>query len=300
MKKIRKVAVLAGVWESEREISFRTASAVCASLIRLGYEAKIIDIGRGKKAEKIQDFSPDFCFIACHGRLGEDGTLQGFLKTLGIPFGGSGILASSVGMDKIVSKEIFAVLGLKTPPGIFLKKTGKIPRLRRFIPFVAKPSREGSTVGMSIVRSVRGISAAIEKAFRYDDRIIVEKYIEGREFTVGYLAGAVLPPLEIVPKNECYDYESKYVRGMSDHIVPAKIAARETRFLKSATQKICEFLRVRGAARVDFLRSSAGVYYVLELNTIPGMTPTSLLPEAASAVGIDFDGVVEKIISDCE
>ncbi len=300
MKKIRKVAVLAGVWKSEREISLKTARAVLESLQRLGYSARMIDIGRGNIAQKILSFHPDFCFIACHGRLGEDGTIQGFLETLKIPHSGSGILASAISMDKAVSKKIFEVCGVRTPRGFVLEKRGKIPSLERFIPFVVKPASEGSTIGMSIVKAKQNVSGAIRRAFRYDRKILLEKYIEGREFTVGFLAGRILPPLEIVPENECYDYEAKYVPGMSKHIVPAQISGRETKLLKNSTKKICAFLGVRGAARVDFLRSRRGLYYALEINTVPGMTPTSLLPEAAAAVGIDFDGVVEKIMEDYE
>ncbi len=217
-----------------------------------------------------------------------------------MPYSGSGVLASAVCMNKALTKTLFRSHGIKTPPGISLVSGDKniISGVAGMLPAVIKPSSEGSSEGLSIVSKRSGIKKAVEKAFACDKEIVVEKYIKGREFTVGYLAGKVLPVLEIVPKNKYYDYEAKYAPGMSLHIVPAKIEKKAAAALRSDTFKICRALNVKGGARVDFLRSERGVFYALEINTIPGMTETSLLPEAAAAAGISFDETVMKIMED--
>ncbi|MFH1958412.1 MAG: D-alanine--D-alanine ligase [bacterium] len=300
MKKLRKIAVLAGVSETEREISLKTADAVFKALKRLKYRAEIVDIGTGNFLKKILACKPDFCFIACHGRIGEDGVIQGFLDALKIPYSCSGVLASSAGMNKMVSKKIFSSLGVKVLPDICLVRGRRysLSKLRSFLPVVVKPVSEGSAIGMSIVKKLQDLERAVGTAFECDDKVMVEKYVRGREFTVGWLAGAVLPVLEIVPANEFYDYESKYVPGKSRHIVPAEIDKRSSGYLSASTERICGFLGIRGMARVDFVRSAHGKFYALEINTIPGMTGTSLLPEAAAAAGIPFDEAVLKIIKD--
>ena len=203
-------------------------------------------------------------------------------------------------MNKALTKTLFRSHGIKTPPGMSFVRgekniTGAVAAM---LPVVIKPASEGSSEGLSIVSKRSGIKKAVEKAFACDNEIVVEKYIKGREFTVGYLAGEVLPVLEIVPKNKYYDYEAKYAPGMSLHIVPAKIEKKAAAAIKSATLEICRAMNVKGGARMDFLRSEGGVFYALEINTIPGMTETSLLPEAASAAGINFDETVMKIIED--
>ncbi|MFH1353609.1 MAG: D-alanine--D-alanine ligase, partial [bacterium] len=295
-----KIAVLAGVSDTEREISLKTGDAVYKALKRLKYETEIIDIGRGNFLKKILARRPDFCFIACHGRIGEDGVIQGFLDALKIPYSCSGVLASAVGMNKAVSKRIFSSLGVKVLPDICLVRGQQysLSKLRSFLPVVVKPVSEGSAIGMSIVKKPQDLKRAVETAFECDAQIMIEKYVRGREFTVGWLAGAVLPVIEIVPANEFYDYESKYVPGKSRHIVPAEIDKRAAGYLSASTERICWFLGIRGMARVDFVRSARGKFYALEINTIPGMTGTSLLPEAAAAAGISFDEAVLKIIKD--
>jgi len=300
MKKIGKIAVLAGVSETERKVSLNTAKAVLKALKRLKYRAEIIDIGRGDFLKKIPKYKPGYCFIACHGRLGEDGVIQGLLDALKIPYSGSGVMASAVCMNKAVSKRIFSSLGVNVLPDICLVRGQKysLGKLRGFLPVVVKPVSEGSAIGMSIVKKPRDLKRAVETAFECDAQILVEKYVKGREFTVGWLAGDVLPVLEIVPVNEFYDYEAKYVPGKSRHIVPAEIKDSDADYLINSTERICRFLGIRGTARVDFIRSPRGKFYVLEINTIPGMTATSLLPEAAAAVGISFDKVILKIIKD--
>jgi len=299
-KTIKKIAVLAGLSKSEREISLKTASAVNRALARLGFKSCVVDIGRGDIVSKIKSARADFYFIACHGAVGEDGRLQSLLEIMGSPYSGSGVPASAVCMNKALTKTIFTAEGIKTPPGIKIVRGEKniIDRVARLLPVVIKPSSEGSSEGLSIVTGRGGIKKAIDKAFARDNEILAEKYIKGREFTVGYLAGKVLPVLEIVPKNKYYDYEAKYAPGMSRHIVPAEISEKEAFTISAATLKICRELHVRGAARMDFLRSGQGVFYALEINTIPGMTETSLLPEAAAAAGISFDETVMKIIED--
>jgi len=300
LKNLKKIAVLAGLSKSEREISLKTAVAVSVSLKRLGFKSSIVDIGRGNIVSKIKSARADFYFIACHGTWGEDGRLQGLLDMLGLPYSGSGVLASAVCMNKALTKILFASAGIKTPRGIKITRGEKniISLAARFLPAVIKPSGEGSSEGLSIVSKRSGIKKAVEKAFACDNEILVEQYIKGREFTVGYLAGKALPVLEIVPKNKYYDYEAKYAPGMSRHIVPAEIGKKASAALRADTLKICRLLDVTGAARMDFMRSEKGVFYALEINTIPGMTETSLLPEAAGAAGINFDETVMKIIED--
>ncbi|PKN00631.1 MAG: D-alanine--D-alanine ligase [Elusimicrobia bacterium HGW-Elusimicrobia-2] len=297
---IKKIAVLAGLSKSEREISLKTASAVNGALKRLAFKSRIVDIGRGDMVSKIKSARADFYFIACHGAWGEDGRLQSLLEIMGFPYSGSGVPASAVCMNKALTKTIFTAEGIKTPPGIKIVRGEKniIDRVARLLPVVIKPSSEGSSEGLSIVTGRGSIKKAIDKAFARDNEILAEKYIKGREFTVGYLAGKVLPVLEIVPKNKYYDYEAKYAPGMSAHIVPALIDRKSSAALGRDTLKVCGALGIKGAARVDFIRSEAGIFYALEINTIPGMTETSLLPEAAAAVGISFDETVAAIIKD--
>ncbi|MBU2528777.1 MAG: D-alanine--D-alanine ligase [Candidatus Omnitrophota bacterium] len=300
LKNIKKIAVLAGLSKSEREISLKTASAVNAALKRLAFKSRIVDIGRGDMVSKIKSARADFYFIACHGLWGEDGRLQSLLEIMALPYSGSGVLASAICMNKALAKTIFASQGIKTPPGIRIIRGEEniISAVSPLLPAVIKPSSEGSSEGLSIVSKSSLIKKALDKAFACGDEIVAEKYIKGREFTVGYLAGQDLPVLEIVPKNKYYDYEAKYAPGMSDHIVPARIDRKAAAALGRNTLKVCRALDIKGAARVDFIRSGAGIFYALEINTIPGMTETSLLPEAAAAVGISFDETVTAIIKD--
>ncbi|MEA2082451.1 MAG: D-alanine--D-alanine ligase [Elusimicrobiota bacterium] len=297
---MKKIAVLAGLSRSEREISLKTAAAVNASLKRLGFKSAVVDIGRGNIVSKIKSARADFYFIACHGTWGEDGRLQGLLEIMGLPYSGSGVPASAVCMSKALTKTFFAAEGIKTPPGESFRKGEKniAAFAARLLPAVIKPSSEGSSEGLSIVLKRLDVKKALRKAFARDNEIVIEKYIKGREFTVGYLVGEALPVLEIVPKNEYYDYEAKYAPGGSFHIVPAEIGKKPAAALKSATLKICRALKVKGGARMDFVRSARGIFYALEINTIPGMTETSLLPEAAASAGINFDEMVMKIIED--
>ncbi|PIV18391.1 MAG: D-alanine--D-alanine ligase [Elusimicrobia bacterium CG03_land_8_20_14_0_80_50_18] len=300
LKNIKKIAVLAGLSKSERDISLKTAAAVNGALSRMAFKSVIVDIGRGDMVSKIRSARADFYFIACHGTWGEDGRLQSLLEIMSLPYSGSGVLASAVCMNKALSKTIFMSQGVKTPLGIRLVRGEKkmISAVSRLLPAVIKPSSEGSSGGLSIVTESSHIKKALDKAFACGDEVVVEKYIKGREFTVGYLAGRVLPVLEIVPKNKYYDYEAKYAPGMSEHIVPAIIDSKAAAGIRKDTLKICRTLDIKGAARVDFVRSSSGRFYALEVNTIPGMTETSLLPEAASAAGISFDETVMAIIRD--
>ena len=300
IQKIRKIAVLAGVSKSERKVSLRSARAVLNALKKMNFDCGIVDIGRGNLIKKVVSFKPDFCFIACHGSPGEDGTVQAALEILKIPYSSSGVLPSAVCMNKVLTKIVFESLNIRTAPGITLYKGKKysLASLGALLPLVVKPSSEGSTVGVSLVRKKTGLPKALKKAFAYGSQVIVERYIDGREFTVGWLAGKVLPPLEIIPVNEYYDYESKYEPEMSRHVVPAEISKIETETISSATHLICRSMNLRGAARVDFLRSRGGRYYALEVNTIPGMTETSLLPEEAAAAGISFEKAVGMIIKD--
>jgi len=299
MKRIKKIAVLAGISRSEREISLKTAKAILKSLKKMRKKAVLIDVARKDFLKRLLRFKPDLCYIACHGGLGENGCLQGFCEILGLPYTSSGVLASSICMNKIISKTIFEFLKIDTAPWSVIKKGEKISfeKFKKKIPFIVKPANEGSTVGVTIVKKASQIKKALKKAFKYGNEVLIEKYIQGREFTVGWLAGKILPPLEIIPVKGHYDWEAKYVKGMSKHIVPAKISKKETEYLKRATEKVCKFLNIKGAARMDFMKRRKK-FYALEVNTIPGMTETSLLPEAAQAIGLSFDDVVKRIVDD--
>jgi D-alanine-D-alanine ligase len=298
-----KVALLMGGSSSERAISLMSGAQVESALRRLGHDVIIIDPAAYSVAALAQS-RPDAAFIALHGRYGEDGCIQGTLEMLGIPYTGSRVLASAVAMDKIVSKILFAAAKIPTPPYVTVNRSdASEPALARArslgFPCVVKPSSQGSTVGITIVKEGAALADALELAFRSDPDALIEKYVAGTEVTVGVLGTRTpraLPALEIVPKNEFYDWDSKYTPGKSEHVVPARIPETSRAECERLAVEAHLALRCRGYSRVDMIVEPSGQVWVLEANTLPGLTPVSLLPDAAKAEGISFDQLIQTIL----
>ncbi|MFQ5866413.1 MAG: D-alanine--D-alanine ligase [bacterium] len=297
--RVKKIGVLCGGSSQEREVSLRTGDAVYKALVFLGLNVSKLDVDR-EIALRLAKERIDLAFIALHGKLGEDGTIQGLLEIMGIPYTGSGVLASALALDKVYTKEVFSYHNLPMAKYKVLEKrmktAGNILKELDY-PVVVKPAREGSTIGVTVVRERSGLDSAINLAFGYGNKILIEEYIEGREITVGILGDEPLPVIEIVSKTAFYDYQAKYEPGMSKHIVPAKLQREQYELAQSLALSAHSALGCRGATRVDMVMDGEGKIYLLEVNTIPGMTETSLLPEAAAVAGIDFKQLVVEILS---
>ena len=294
--KNKKIAVLLGGLSSEREVSLRTGQAVHNALAGLGYNVVAIDAGRDLP-EQLHAQQVEVAFIALHGRYGEDGTVQGLLELLAIPYTGSGVMASSVAMDKVVTKQLMMHHGIPTPAFAVLRSGDSLDDicLPGDFPLVVKPAREGSTIGVTIARNAAEFAQGVEVAREMDDLILIEEFIAGDEVTVGVLEGEVLPVIQVVPKGGFYDYASKYTAGQTEYLLPAPQSEEITRRLQVAALSAYRALDCRGGARVDFMIRD-GEIYCLEGNTIPGMTETSLLPKAANHAGIGFAELSEKIL----
>ncbi len=245
----------------------------------------------------------DVVFIILHGKWGEDGTVQALLDLRGKKYTGSGVLASAIGIDKNISKIVFKHHGVQTPEWFTIRKNKiDLKKIREKIektfsyPCVVKPNDQGSTVGLSVVNCPEEIESAIELAFKYSDLVIVEDFIEGKELTVGILGDIALPVIEIIPKGGIYDYYHKYTKGATEYIVPAEIPSQWTLKLQEQALLAFESIGCKGFARVDFRVKDNGEIYCLEINTIPGMTGTSLVPKAAKAAGIEFPELVDRIV----
>lgn len=296
------VALLMGGTSAEREVSLNTGAQVAAALEAAGHTVERIDTADLGFIDVLRARAFDVVFICLHGRKGEDGTIQGLLEVLGLPYVGSGVLASALAMDKVASKHIFVAAGLLTPAYVTLheKPADITPLVEMFGPkLVVKPASEGSSVGMSIVHGPDELAPAIDLAFRHDSTVLVEQFVPGVEVTVGVLGNdelEVLPTLEVVPEHEFYDYESKYVPGMSRHIIPARVSDE----LQAECQRIAleahRAVGCRGMSRSDTIVTAEGEVYLLELNTIPGMTSTSLLPDSARAAGIEFPQLCDRLV----
>lgn len=297
--KTRKIGVLMGGLSAEREVSLSSGSAVHRALLARGYDAVAIDVGRDLPQMLLGE-GIEVAFVCLHGRYGEDGAVQGVLELMGIPYTGSGVLASALAMNKIFAKQAFAAAGLTITPHRVLGRGETFdPCSAGFgYPVVVKPSQEGSSVGVSIVKVPEELPAALEVAFRYDDEILVEKFVKGREIQVGILDDRAMGAIEIVPKKEFYDFEAKYTEGMAEHICPPPLPGPLYRKLLSEGEKAHRALGCAGYSRVDFLVTEGGECYLLEVNTLPGMTPLSLLPEIAQKeAGIGFEELVERILA---
>jgi D-alanine-D-alanine ligase len=292
MGKLR-VVVLWGGESSEMEVSRMSAREVMKNLDKRKYEAEMVEMGGKGWIEKIR--KAEAVFIAMHGKYGEDGRIQGLLDCLGIPYIGSGVLASAIGMDKLMFRQLIENEGIL------------MPKLVKGPPCVVKPADQGSSVGVSIVRRKEDLKRAIEKARKYSERIIREEYIEGIEVSCGILGKKALPVVEICPKNEFFDYEAKYTKGKCEEIVPAfakATAGKPARYYKNLTEriqktalKVYQLVGCKGFARVDMIIRQNKIY-VLEINTIPGLTANSLLPKEARAAGISYPELLDRIISD--
>jgi len=239
----------------------------------------------------------DVVFLGLHGGTGEDGTIQAMLDLTGVPYTGSGHLASALAMDKDLSKQLVRQAEVTTADWLMAPATAEDVGARLGFPVIVKPSKQGSTVGLSIVRdpSGGGLQAAVDEALKFDDEVMIEAFIAGRELTVGILGGDALPVGEIIPKHEIYDYECKYTPGMADERFPADLTSAESARIQQEARVAFRALKLGGYARIDFRMAEDGRFYCLEANTLPGMTQTSLIPQAAAAAGITFPELCERI-----
>jgi len=287
-----------GGLSAEREVSLKSGMAVHQALVAQGFNAVAVDVGRDLP-QVLHREGIEAAFIALHGRYGEDGCVQGLLELMQIPYTGSGVLASALAMHKLYSKQTFAANGILTAPFHCFRRGEMValPELSFGLPLVVKPVQEGSSVGISIVKEERELAAALSLAFQHDDEILVEQYIKGQEVQVGILDNLPVGAIEIVPKNEFYDFEAKYTDGMAEHIFPARLDSNLYEKAQQVGLKAHQALGCRGYSRVDLLVTPEGECFVLEVNTLPGMTALSLLPEiAAKGAGLSFEELVKRII----
>ena len=293
-----RIGVLMGGRSAEREISLRSGQAVWQALLRRGYHAVTIDadadVPRRLQAKKVE-----LVFVALHGRGGEDGTMQGLLEVMGIPYTGSDVRASALAMHKVTAKVLLAAHGIPVPAGTVVEARGPRPAAPPAglkLPLVVKPASEGSTIGVTILRRASEWRAALRRAHEHDREALVETYIPGRELTVSVLDGVALPVVEIQALGGFYDYTAKYTKGRTRYLCPAPLSRDVSRRLRDLAVQAYRALGCDGAARVDFRVTPRGKPYVLEVNTIPGMTETSLLPMAAAQAGVDYDALTERIL----
>jgi D-alanine-D-alanine ligase len=296
----RKIGVLLGGLSSEREVSLRTGEAVIKALRERGHNAVPIYVDRDVDVALRQE-SPDVAFIALHGRMGEDGCIQGLLEILGIPYTGSDVMASALAMHKGKAKELFRLHNLPTP-AYYSLTSDDLPDLAGVhgdfgFPCVVKPIREGSSVGVMICHSPADFAIAVERALCFDDEILVERFITGKEVSVAILDDRALGACEIAPRAGFYDYQNKYTKGATDYFVPPRLSPERYRGVLAQALRAHVALDCKGATRVDMMVSDSGNEFVLEVNTIPGLTPTSLLPKIADAAGISFGELCEMMLA---
>lgn len=303
--KQKRIAVVLGGPSAEREVSLNTGRAILAALREKGYDAVEIDLEPRRFVQQLRDSKAEVVFNAIHGKYGEDGLLQGALELMGIPYTGSGVLASAMAMDKGVSKRLFLAAGISTPRSVLYELSDAGAGLSEKVlaafglPVVVKPATQGSSIGVAIVDNRHALADALADAFKYSDAVLVEEFINGRELTVAILGATppqVLPVIEIVPHSGRYDYRSKYTKGATEYIVPAKLALQTEEAVKAGALAAYAALGCRGVARVDLMLDKRDKPYVLEVNTIPGMTATSLVPKAAAAAGISFAQLCEQLL----
>lgn len=299
-----RIAVLMGGRSAEREVSLHTGEQVEGALAAVGHDVVRVDTADIGFIETLRTGQFDVAFICLHGRFGEDGTIQGLLELLDLPYVGSGVLASALAMDKVVSKQIFVASGLPTPAWEVVQRgfAYSVAEISARLgdKLVVKPVSEGSSVGMSIVHEPGELASAIERAFEHDRTVLVEEFVAGAEVTVGVLGNdeiTALPTLEVVPEHEFYDYESKYIPGMSRHIIPARVSDVARAECQRIAIEAHRALTCRGMSRADTIVTGAGAVYLLEVNTIPGMTKTSLLPDSARAAGIEFPELCARLVA---
>ena len=292
-----KVAVLLGGKSAEREVSLKSGGMVLNALRSRGVDAQPFDPAeRGLDALIGERF--ERAFIVLHGRFGEDGTVQGVLEWLGIPYTGSGVLASALAMDKLRAKLLWQAEGLPTPPYAVLTKDSDLRAVARKlgVPLMVKPASEGSSIGMSKVGSAAGLDEAYALAVNYDRVVIAEKFIDGAELTAGFLGDQVLPLIKVETPRNFYDYEAKYIANDTRYIVPCGVSAARERDMQALCLKAFRALGCRGWGRVDLMLNRQGRAFLLEVNTVPGMTDHSLVPKAARAVGMSYEDLCLRIL----
>jgi D-alanine-D-alanine ligase len=297
IKDFGKVAVLFGGRSAEREVSLKSGAAVLAALLRNGVEAYPFDPAV-QNLQALADDGFDRAFIALHGRYGEDGTVQGALELLGIPYTGSGVMASALGMDKWRTKLVWQAGGLPIPDYALLDEQSdwKVIAKQLGLPLFVKPANEGSSVGISKVKAASELPAAYREAARHDKLVLAESFIGGGEYTVAILGEQVLPVIKIEPANEFYDYEAKYLRNDTRYLCPSDLATAQEAEMQRLAKQAFALIGGQGWGRVDFLKDEAGKPYLLEVNTSPGMTDHSLVPMAARQAGMSFDQLVLRIL----
>jgi D-alanine-D-alanine ligase len=295
----RRIGVLLGGLSSERDVSLRTGEAVLAALLERGHDAVPIFVDRDVDVALRQE-RIGVAFIALHGRWGEDGSIQGLLEMMGIPYTGSDVLASALAMHKGKAKELFRLHNLPTPAYYTYTPSDGAPVAVHGdfgFPCVVKPICEGSSVGVTICATPDELVAAIEHALRFDDEVLVERFIAGREVSVAVLDDRALGAVEIAPRAGFYDYANKYTRGATEYFVPPRMSPERLRGVLAQALAAHGALRCRGATRVDMIVSDSGNEFILEVNTVPGLTPTSLLPKIADAAGLSFGELCEHMLA---
>ena len=299
-----KVALLAGGKSGERTVSLSSGKSVEQALRSVGFEVVMLDPASKDDLKILLNESFDVAFLALHGKGGEDGTIQGFLETIGLPYTGSGVWASATAVNKITSKFFYREAGIPTPASMRLhdpQTSSEEIKEKVGLPCVVKAATEGSALGVYICNTEEEVKEAVEKVFTVDTSAFVETFVKGGEFTVGVLGSDVpeaLPVIKIIPVNEFYDYESKYATGGSQHICPAPLSEEDTKRAQELALKAHQVLGCRGVSRTDLLQDKTGKFWVLETNTLPGMTATSLLPDAAKVKGISFEQLCSDMIFD--
>ena len=292
-----KVVVLMGGTSAERTVSLGSGTAVLNALLELGVDAYSIDVG-ANAAEQLSQAQFDRAFIALHGRGGEDGTMQGLLELLNKPHTGSGVMASALGMDKWRTKLIWDACSVPTPKAFVLEKTSDWDSIMDALGGIAmvKPAREGSSIGMRKVRTGADLKESYAFASQHDDLVIAEQYIEGREFTVAILGGKTLPAIQLITTHDFYDFDAKYKANDTQYLLPSGLSDEAEEVLKEMSLKAFRLVGCEGWGRVDAMQDAAGNFWLLEVNTSPGMTDHSLVPMAAKAGGLSFPALVVNIL----
>lgn len=299
VKAFGRVAVLYGGKSAEREVSLKSGAAVIDALSTAGVDVVGIDVGDDLLA-RLQSENIDRAFIILHGRGGEDGSMQGLLECLGIPYTGSGILASALAMDKLRTKQVWQSLGIPTPRHAVLASESDCLQASTELgfPLIVKPAHEGSSIGMAKVNSAQELVAAWQDAAKYDSQVLVEQWIHGPEFTIAVLRGQVLPPIALGTPHVFYDYDAKYIANDTQYRIPCGLDSVKEQELIDLTARACDAIGIEGWGRLDVMQDEQGQFWLLEVNTAPGMTDHSLVPMAARAAGLDFQQLVLAILAE--
>ena len=299
VKAFGRVAVLYGGKSAEREVSLKSGAAVIDALTTAGVDVVAIDVG-DDLLDRLHSEKIDRAFIILPGRGGEDGSMQGLLECLGIPYTGSGILASALAMDKLRTKQVWQSLGIPTPRHAVLASESDCLQASTELgfPLIVKPAHEGSSIGMAKVNSAQELVAAWQDAARYDSQVLVEQWIHGPEFTVAVLRGQVLPPIALGTPHVFYDYDAKYIANDTQYRIPCGLDSVKEQELIDLTARACDAIGIEGWGRLDVMQDEQGRFWLLEVNTAPGMTDHSLVPMAARAAGLDFQQLVLAILAE--